>query len=677
MRKITLIVALTTFSLFAQNGAETCEILSKINTLIQREHISPKPIDDSLSVFVFDNFINELDPSRNIFLKSEYETLSQKYRLNIDDYISSKNCSFLSEIVSVYKKDLIRNRAVLEKLDTINIDFELKDTVRFHKKGFPFYMLENQVEKVLTKKIRYEILNDIASKNNNLDSIKNNFNALALTSKKEIIDTKICKISTILQNETNYSENIFNYFCNYFDPHTTYFNINTKSNFVASLSKERFSLGMNVSLNEKNEIIIYELNPNGPAYQSGKIKKGDQIISISNLKETLKVSCSTIESISNMILSEDNKKIILTLKRNSGKSFEVLVEKQLLKDEENSVYSFIIEHENNKYGYVKIPSFYTDFEGDSGKGCAEDVALEVLMLQRDTIKGLIIDLMDNGGGSMEEAIKLAGMFIDSGPISIITDNQQAHTVINDPYIGMIYKDPIVILVNSNSASASEFFASILQDYNRALLIGSTTIGKATMQTILPLEEHDTKNYVKVTINKFYRITGKSDQAMGIVPNVQLSEIYETIYPKENSSPTAFKNDSITPGFAFNPYIKDSVISEVTKKSKDRIASNSYFNEIKRVNLKIDDLINKPKPPTPLTIDAVFKNQTEMNRLWKEINDFDSESNNLTIYNSNLNKFLLTIYPSEKANNQVQMEILKKNHYLNETITILEDFNALK
>ena len=201
-----------------------------------------------------------------------------------------------------------------------------------------------------------------------------------------------------------------------------------------------------------------------------------------------------------MILSESNKHITLTLKRNSGKSFDVYIEKQLMKDEDNSVFSFIIGKES-KIGYIKIPSFYADLESTGQKGCADDVAREVIKLERDNVKGLVIDLIDNGGGSMEEAIRLAGMFIDYGPISIVADNKKNQSIINDPYKGLIYKGPIVILVNSNTASASEFFSSILQDYNRALILGSNTLGKATMQTILPLDENTTTDFLKITVNK--------------------------------------------------------------------------------------------------------------------------------------------------------------------------------
>lgn len=677
MKTISLLLLLTTFSLFAQNDVSTCEMLSKINTLIQSEHILPKPIDDSLSVFVFDHFIDELDPSHNVFLKSEYEILSQKYRFEIDNYINAKNCTFLTDILSIYKKGLNRNKNCLEAIAKENLDYSTKDTIRFYKKALQFYLVENQIEKTWKKKLRYEIIDDIVTKNSDIDSLKLNFNALESASKKSIIDDELCSINTILQNQIAFSESILNHFCTYFDPHSAYLSNDSKASFVGSLSKEHFSLGLNVRLNEKNEIIIYALNPNGPAFQSGKIKKGDQIISVSNKKESLAVSCANIESISTMILSDTNRTITLTLKRKFAPDFEVTIDKQLIKDETNTVYSFIIEDKKDKFGYLKIPSFYADFEENSGKGCAEDAAVEVLKLQKENIKGLIIDLVDNGGGAIEESIKLAGMFIDSGPISIITDNKDRQTILTDPYKGMLFNGPIVALINGNTASASEFFASVLQDYNRALLLGSSTVGKVTMQTIIPLEKKDSANFLKVTINKFFRITGKSTQALGITPNVPIPMIYETVYPKEIDSKTSFKNDSLTTQLDYQLFLESSLLEKITNNSLKRITSNSYFNEIKDVNQQITALINKPKLPIPITIDAVYEKQQEVNNLSQKIIGLEAQTTELNIYNSYLNKFLLTLHPEEKRNNQFHLETIKTNHLLKESISILEDFYSLK
>lgn len=676
MKVFSLILFLITFSLSAQNSAHTCEILSKINILLQKEHIQPKPIDDSLSVYIFDSFIDELDPARSIFLKSEYNLLSQKYRLNIDDKIKSQDCSFLTEITTVYRNGLLRNKSIIEKIGKGTIDYQRKDTIRFYKKAFPVYLLDNEVEKVWTKKIQYEILDDITEISQNLDSLKSNFVALEIKSKNDIIQNELCRITALLNSQTSFEESLYNHFCSYFDPHTTYFSNDTKSSFVSSMSKEHLSMGINLSMNEKNEIIIDEIDPNGPAFQTGKIKKGDQIISISNQKETLLVSCASIESIANMIQSDTNKNIVLTLKRNSGKNFDVTIEKQVITDEENTVFSFVVK-KSEKIGYLKIPSFYADLEDNNIKGCADDVAKELIKLEKDNIKGLVIDLMDNGGGSMEEAVKLASMFIDSGAFSIILDKDNSRTIIEDPYDGMLYKGPIVVLINSNSASASEFFASILQDYNRALLIGSRTLGKATMQTILPLEDNDDQNFVKVTINKFYRISGRSHQGTGVVPNVKLPEIYEDIYPKENDFTTAFANDSINIRLKFRPYLKNSQIQTLTENSKKRVSNDAYFTGINEINSKIDSLLNKTKRAIPMTIEAVFEEQKIKNDLWEEISSFDKKDLNLNVDNSTVNKFLLALYPADRLMNQLQIDALKTNHYLNEATTIIQEFNAFR
>jgi len=675
MKKISLLLFLLTSTVFfGQNSAETCEILNKINALIQAEHLRPKPVDDSLSVFVFDNLINELDPSRNIFFKSEYDELAQKYRYNLDDLILKNDCSFLTDIKAKYVNGLIRTKKVLEKIQTIPIDYVKKDTIRFYKKSFAFYLKKEDLEKVWMKKLRYQILDDIAEMSENLDSVKTNFKSIEQTAKNQIVSNEICRFNSLIETNTKQEEKLYNFFCTYFDPHTAYFSDDSKSSFVASLSKEHLSLGMTVNLNEKNEIIIDEIDPNGPAYQTGQIKKGDQIISISNQKETLQVSCASLESISSMILSENNKHITLTLKRNSGKSFDVYIEKQMMKDEENSVFSFIIG-KDSKIGYVKIPSFYADLDGNSRKGCADDVAREVIKLQRDSIKGLVIDLIDNGGGSMEEAIKLAGMFVDYGPLSIVIDSKKEKSVINDPFKGVIYRGPIVVLVNSNTASASEFFSSIMQDYNRALLLGSTTLGKATMQTILPLDEEKNTDFLKITINKFYRITGKSHQYIGVKPDVVLPEFYEDVYQKESDFPTAIKNDSIEPFLKYKTYVKRNLIDKIAKNSSERLSDNYFFNNIKKINLKIDQLVNTPKAEIPLTLDAVFNQKKTLNALWTEINTFNDENNPLDVYNSSVNQFLLGAYPNDKTINQYQMDNLKTNPYLNEAVNIINEFNG--
>ena len=676
MKKITLALLFSTFSLFAQNSSPNCDILLKINKLLQKEHYSPKPVNDSLSAYVFDELLNDLDPSRNIFLKSQADSLSNIYRLQLDNLILNNNCSFLDDIKKVYKNSLLRNKTILEKLNKATIDYNIKDTVKFRKQDSNFYLKANEVEKAWNKKIRYEVFNDIAEKSKNLDSLKLNFGSMSLTSQKNIIENELCKINVSLTNDKPFEDDFYTIFCGYFDPHTNYFSNDTKSSFVSTLSKEKLSLGLDVSLNEKNEINIIEIDPNGPAFKTGRIQKGDQVLAISNQKETLEVSCTSLKSIATMMSSELNTILTLTLKRNTGKPFKVTIQKQVLKDEENTVYSFIAD-KNIKVGYIKIPSFYSNFEERNGKGCAQDVAKETVKLMQDDIKGLILDLTDNGGGSMEEAVKLAGLFIDRGPISIVADNKKQLSIINDPYKGVIYKGPIVIIINGNSASASEFFADIMQDYNRAILIGSTSLGKASMQTIMPLEKNDDQHFVKLTVSKFYRITGKSHQAIGVIPDVQIPTIYQDVFQKESDFPTALKNENLNSRIRFTPYVGNDLIESLAQKSRDRVAQDPYFNSITALNANIDAVIMKSKFEIPMTLEAVFENQANINSLSEKINSFGTNDLNLNVFNSEYNKSLLEIYPTLIEYNKIQLENLRSNHYLNESISIISDYKTLR
>ncbi|MGL2994536.1 carboxy terminal-processing peptidase [Flavobacterium sp. TSSA_36] len=675
MKKILLGFLLLSSVIDAQNNLDSCKTLSKINALIQKEHVQPKPIDDSLSVFIFDQLINQLDPGRNIFFKSEYDSLAHNYRLQLDNNILKNDCSFIKSFEETYQKGLQRNLLLIEKIHKDSLNFNANDTIRLYKKAFPVYMNASNMEKIWRKKIRYDILSDIASHGQNLDSITINFNQETQTQKEIIIQNEICKINSQLKTIQTIDQKIYALFCTYFDPHTNYFSMDTKSNFVSSLSKEKLSLGFLVTLNEKNQIIIEEIDPNGPAFKNGLLKKGDEIIALSNQKETLKVTCASLEEIGELIASDSNRIITLWIKRKGENNFKVTLEKELIKDEQNTVYSFIIEAKN-KIGYIKIPSFYSNFENKNSSGCAEDVATEIVKLQNDVIDGLVIDLMDNGGGSMEEAIKLAGLFIHHGPISIVVDNTQKQQIIKDPYRGYLYKGPVIILVNGNSASASEFFATILQDYNRAMVIGSNTQGKATMQTILPLEQEE-KDFVKITINKFFRITGKSHQATGVLPNVKLPILYENILTKESDLPTAFKNEVLKTDIGFKPYVKNSLINQLTKNSNKRVNSSPYFNNIISLNKKIDAIVKNPRTVIPMKIEEFYNEQLLITKLWKEISDFKDESINLDVKNSKMNESLLKVYPTERAIKEKQISSLKSNHYLNEAIEIINDYLNLK
>lgn len=678
MKKLSLVLLFTAFSLFGQNEAKTCETLSKINRLLQREHYQPKPVDDSLSVFVFDSFLDVLDANRNLFTKIEYEKLC-KHRLQLDNSILQNNCAFMSDFVTVYKSALNRKKKVLEKLQKEVFDYTTNDSVKFSKKKFPFDLVLTDIERVWRKRIKYDILEDISKLSPNLDSLTPHFTKLEKTSKAKIFDTNLCKVNSILEDtnrlENDLQNNFLNIFCTYFDPHSNYFSMDAKSSFMSGLSTSNLSLGLNIGFNEKEEIIIEEIVPGGPAAKTDKFEKDDIILKVSNTKgDEYSVSCTSMEKIGELILSDSNVEIELTIQKKNGTIQSVGLKKQVMKATENAVFSYIAEAKS-KIGYINIPSFYSNFDGYSIQGCADDVAKEIVKLQKDNVEGLVIDLQNNGGGSMEEAMKLAGMFLDIGPISVLVDNKSKQTILKDGNRGSAYNGPIVLLINGNSASASEFFAASMQDYNRAIIIGSTSLGKASMQTILPLDQNNQQDFVKLTIEKFYRITGDSHQIKGIVPDIALPVLFDSIIQREISFKTALKYDVITTKARFNPFSK-TLFPKIIELSNSRIKNTPRFNEISLANEQINALYYNPKKPTRLTFKDVFNDIHEIDPIWKKIKKIVESESNKTISNNSFDLEQLKFDVFQQEINRYKIKEVKNNPYLEEAIAILNDYKNL-
>jgi carboxyl-terminal processing protease len=678
MKKISLVFFLITFTLLGQNSTKTCELLSKINTLIQSEHYHPKPINDSLSVYVFDTFMDGLDSNRNLFTKTEYQNLC-KHRLLLDNYILKNDCSFMNDFVSLYQMALERKKKVLEKIQTEVLDYNSKDSVKFSKKNFPFDLEANEFERVWKKRVRYDILEDISKLSANLDSLNPHFTKLEKTSKAKIFETYLCKLNSILNSQKglgyDLQNDFLNIFCGYFDPHTNYFSLDAKTSFMSSLSTSGLSIGLNVTINDKEEIVVSEIVPGGPADKTKKFEKDDVILKVSNKKgEEYSVSCASLEKIGELIFSDSNEQIELTIQKKNGSILPILLKKQVMKATTNAVFSFIAGKET-KMGYINIPNFYSDFDGFSSQGCADDVAKEIEKLEKDNIQGLVIDLQNNGGGSMEEAIKLAGMFIDFGPVSVLVNNKSKHTILKDFSRGVSYFGPIVILINGNSASASEFFAAAMQDYNRAIVVGSKSLGKASMQSILPLDGKQ-QDFVKLTLEKFYRITGDSNQIKGVIPDIALPVLYDSIVQREISYKTALKYDKINTKAKFNAFKKDYYPTLITQ-SEARSKNNIRFKEITIANKEINTLYNDTKKPLRVAFKDVFKDVHSIDTLWKKVKKITTTETNCPISNNSYDAEKLQFDTFLQENNASKIKDLKTNPYLEEAVAILNDFNNLK
>ncbi|WP_315818899.1 S41 family peptidase [Paraflavitalea speifideaquila] len=312
-----------------------------------------------------------------------------------------------------------------------------------------------------------------------------------------------------------------------YDPHTAYFPPATKESFEGHLGKKQLEFGLTLDEDKDGNAQIAALKPGSPAFQSGQLNEGDKLQSVqTDNKPAVDVSTAGAAAINQVLSAAGSGKTVLTVKKADGSTRQVTLskQKQLTDDEEDKVKGFVLKGSKN-IGYISLPAFYLDWEDEQGvNGCANDVGREIIKLKKENISGLILDLRYNGGGSLQEALELAGIFIDAGPVAQIKSRDPKVTTLKDINRGTVYDGPLLVLINGFSASASEMLAASLQDYNRALIVGATSYGKATAQEVLPLdttidrESYNGKaasdSYIKLTTSCLYRLTGATAQAQG-------------------------------------------------------------------------------------------------------------------------------------------------------------------
>ncbi|HEY4334631.1 MAG TPA: S41 family peptidase, partial [Puia sp.] len=324
-----------------------------------------------------------------------------------------------------------------------------------------------------------------------------------------------------------------------YDPHTNYFSPDEKADFETAIGNKPLSYGLTVVEDEEGHAQVGRLLPGGPAFQSGMLSEGDKIVAVRwEGKESIDVSDATAGELYRILSTEGADRLTLGVRKADGTTREVTLQKGRVvgtqEEEDDKVRGFLLKGATTTVGYISLPAFYEDWENNKGvNGCANDVAKEIIKLKKENIGGLILDLRYNGGGSMDEAVQLSGLFIDAGPVGQVISRDAKVYTLKDITRGTVWAGPLLVLVNGSSASASEMVAGTLQDYNRALIVGSPTYGKATAQVVLPMDttvdlEHfnpqaQASSYLKVTVSKLYRVNGSTAQVSGVKPDVVLPD----------------------------------------------------------------------------------------------------------------------------------------------------------
>lgn len=562
----------------AERHERATEIITHI---INTYHYKSRPLDDSLSTSILDRYLDSLDPNRSYFLASDISNFD-KYRFKLDNRLKDEDLMPAFDIFRIYRKRVDeRINHAIAMLDN-DFDFTIDESYRFDRRDSDWGRTKAELDEIWRKRVKNDVLNLLLAKKDDAEYVD------TLTKRYERIRTNTFQLD---------SNDIFQTFINSYttsiEPHTAYFSPRESENFDISMRLSLEGIGA-VLTTENDYTVIQHIIPGGPADLSNQLHDEDKIIGVGQGKngEIVDIIGWRLDDVVDLIRGPKGTTLrIEILPKNSGPEGPhkmITLVRNKIKLEEQAAKSSIIEipESKRKIGVINVPTFYIDFaaqaRGDKNyKSTSGDVRKLIAKLNEANISGLIIDLRGNGGGSLSEALELTGLFIEKGPIVQTKDSTGRIDINDDPDPSIVYSGPMAVLVDRNSASASEIFAGAIQDYQRGIIIGEPTFGKGTVQNIVDLdrfisnadEEH---GRLKTTIAQFFRVSGGSNQHRGVIPDIILPTANISSDYGEKSLDNALPWDQVKPAKYIKVMSTPDDISMAKARHNQRIESDRAF-----------------------------------------------------------------------------------------------------
>lgn len=672
-----------------------------LKTMVERKHISPRPVDDSFSVSVFRSLLNTADSRWLLFTAADYRQMLP-FSTSIDDEMNGKGWGFYDQFSEVYKKALIRADSIVSKLLQKPFDYSIADSIKSTKRQpgvFNFPPDVTALANKWTRYLKYNILDDaydaISEDSVKKKTLKEALVALEPGIRERVKKTELKAFKRVLNHPAGYqaltNEMYLNAIATSFDPHSNYFSPETREAFQAELSTESFLFGITFAQNEKGQIVVDKLTPGGAAWKSGEVHKGDELVSLQwEEKESQDMTGATVEEAYEMLDQSNHDKLLFRFRKTDGTMSNVLLRKEKAENDENIVKGFLLKARlpdgqgEKKIGYILLPGFYTEWENETGSSCANDVAKEIIKLKKENIDGLILDVRYNGGGSIGEALEMTGIFIDEGPLVAEKEKNGKLVTLKDPNRGTIYDGPMVLMVNGQSASASEMLAASLQDYNRAVIVGSNTYGKATGQAMFPMDTitskgitgNEKEDVAKITIGKLYRVTGQTAQLHGVIPDVLIPDAFDALENGERFEDNPLAADSAKRNNYYKPlpYLPVSVLAN---RSAARIIANPDFQLIKKIVDEQQKMLKAPFRIIPLKAELFEKWMDQREASLKLMKGEGTTASKFTVGNHEQDKQLLMTNIYAKEVNQEWLDNLAEDIYLQEAFMVLTDLINLQ
>ena len=662
------------------------KLLTAIGQLLAEEHYSPKPFDDVFSKQVFKKYLEELDAEKDLFTQGDINSL-KKYETTIDDEIrGTVEIAFTPAVDSIFDKRVPEVVSLYREILSHPFTFDTDETLVTEASKLDYPANEADRKERWRKHLKFMVLEryldllDQRSKSK-VDSITKRTDAeLEADARLKVLkstDRMYERIKVKLTPDERFNMFI-NVITNLMDPHTDYFPPVEKRAFDEQMSGRFYGIGAQLQEQDGN-IKIMSLIPGGPAWKSGEIMVNDEIVKVGqgDKDEMVDITGFDVQDAVKLIRGNKGTYVKLTLKKSDGTYKTITLQRDEIVQDETFARSVVVKKGNKKIGVISLPDFYADFERPDGAKCSEDVAKEIIKLQEEKVDGIIMDLRYNGGGSLYEVIQMVGLFIKDGPVVQVKDRDGKIVVMDDKDPAVLYDGPLAVMVNETSASASEIFAAAIQDYKRGVIVGSTsTYGKGTVQRNVPLGKpldffsgRSELGAVKLTFQKFYRVSGGSTQLKGVSSDIVLPDPYDYIKIREKDNPSALPWDEIRKANAdiFTGY------PDLIKKENERIQSNSAFGLIKS---NTDWLGKNLESPVSLKLEKYKEQQEKLKNTVNQNNNLGklAKEMDMSVLKPDYDKFYNNPDKQKGERYQAWLKTLKSDLYIDETVTIVSDMS---
>ena len=626
-------------------------LIDLISYVLEKGHYDPKELDDTFSIHVWENFIESLDPLKRYFLAQDIEDF-RAYSLLIDDQIRQKDLTFFDVVYETYLQRSQATKTYYKEILAKPFDYTIEESINTDYDNLEYANTDQELKEHWRKQLKYTALSNFydlieeqkEARSMNPDSIPSNEIRDLIDMSTADLESKARETTlSTLDDNYDFTDDLErkDYFALYlnaivseFDPHTNYFAPPDRDRFDLRMSGKLEGIG--ARLQKKNDYItIVEVISGGPVWRGEHLEVGDALIKVRQEDEDEAVSLvgMRVDDAVKLIKGPKGTKVILTVKRVDGTIDEEIIERDVVELAETYAKSTIIEQEGKRYGLINLPAFYFDMTDYGERNAATDVREEIEKLKNEQIDGLVMDLRNNGGGSLRTAVDIAGLFIKNGPIVQVASNGARKEVLKDRDSDIAWDGPLVLMINELSASASEILAAAMQDYKRGIILGSAqSYGKGTVQNMIDLNQWLRNNdlgdmgALKMTTQKFYRVNGGSTQLEGVKSDVIMPDRYSYIEIGERDYDNPLPHDKITAAeYEVWPGYID--YQGTIERSKERLASNPQVNLIEENAQWIK--INQNDQELSLSLDkyiAEMQRREQENDRFEAIKDYDNELN---------------------------------------------------